>query len=73
MKGIKLTERIRYMHCQDEDGAHGVLVLLGKGEYPTKAVDIENKADFRLFYDSFVATEKAQEERMNPLLALEAV
>lgn len=73
MKGISLTERIKYMHCADEEGAHGVLVLLGTDDFPTKAVDIETKADFRRFYDAFVATEKAQAEITNPLIALEAV
>ena len=39
MKGVKLTERIRYMHCEGDDGAHGILVLLGKAQWPTKAVE----------------------------------
>lgn len=73
MKGISLTERIKYMHCADEDGAHGVLVLLGNDDFPTKAVDIETQADFRRYYNSFVSTEKAQAELSNPLISLEAV
>ena len=66
MKGVKLTERIRYMHCEGEEGTHGILVLLGVAHLPTKAVEIACKADFRRFYDSFVATEKAQFELLNP-------
>lgn len=73
MKGVKLTERIRYMHCEGEEGAHGILVLLGISHIPTKAVEIETQADFRKFYDAFVAKEKIQNELLNPLLALEAV
>lgn len=67
MKGIKLTERIRYMHCEGDEGAHGILVLLGDSRYPTKAVEIETQADFRRFYDSFCITEKTQAELSRPL------
>lgn len=66
MKGVKLTERIRYFHCQGEDGAHGVLVLLGISQWPTKAVEIETQADFRKFYNNFVVTEQTQHELLNP-------
>ena len=68
MTGIKLSERIRYMHCEGENGSHGILVLLGTEHLPTKAVEIETKADFRRFYDSFVATEKTQAELLSPLV-----
>ena len=68
MKGIKLTERIRYMHCEGEEGAHGILVLLGVSHIPTKAVEIETEADFRKFYTNFVSTEKAQKAILNPVL-----
>jgi hypothetical protein len=67
MKAVSLTERIKYMHCEGDEGSHGILVLLGTEHLPTKAVEIETKADFRRFYDSFVATEKAQFELLNPL------
>jgi hypothetical protein len=68
MKGVTLTERIKYMHCQDEDGAHGILVLLGTAQWPTKAVEIHNQADFRKFYNNFVLTEKTQAELLSPAL-----
>ena len=67
MKGISLTERIKYMHCADEDGAHGVLILLGNSRYPTKAVEISNQSDFRRFFDSFRVTETTQAELLRPL------
>ena len=73
MKGIKLTERIRYMHCEGEEGTHGILVLLGRDQWPTKAVEIETQADFKKFYNNFVVTEQTQNELMNPIMALEAV
>ena len=66
MKGVKLTERIRYMHCEGEEGTHGILVLLGISQWPTKAVEIETQADFRKFYTNFVSTEKTQNLILNP-------
>jgi hypothetical protein len=68
MKGVKLTERIRYMHCEGDQGAHGILILLGISHLPTKAVEIESQADFRKFYAKFVSTEKIQNELLNPHL-----
>ena len=66
MKGVKLTERIRYMHCEGEEGTHGILILLGISQWPTKAVEIETQADFRKFYTNFVGTEKTQNLILNP-------
>ena len=66
MKGVKLTERIRYMHCEGEDGAHGILVLLGISQWPTKAVEIYDQSDFRKFYKNFVVTETTQDELLHP-------
>ena len=67
MKGVKLTERIRYMHCQDEDGAHGILVLLGKAQWPTKTAEVYTQADFKKFYNNFVVTEQSQDELLHPV------
>lgn len=67
MKGIKLSERIRYMHCEGEEGSHGILVLLGVGDIPTKAVEITNQSDFRRFYNHFVDKEKVQSELLRPI------
>ena len=68
MKGVKLTERIRYMHCEDEDGGtHGILVLLGKAQWPTKTAEVYTQADFKKFYNNFVLTEQTQEELLHPL------
>ena len=66
MKGVKLTERIRYIHCQDEEGAHGILVLLGISQWPTKAIEVNDQSEFRKFYNNFVATEKTQDELLHP-------
>lgn len=66
MKAVKLTERIRYMHCETETDSHGILVLLGVSHIPTKAVEIHTQAEFRKFYDAFVTKEQAQFELLNP-------
>lgn len=67
MKGVKLTERIRYMHCQEEEGTHGILILLGTAQWPTKTVEIYTQAEFKKFYTNFVTTERVQEELLHPL------
>ena len=75
MKAVSLTDRIKYFHCTDEgeEVTHGILVLLGRDQWPTKAVEIETQADFKKFYNNFVVTEQTQDELMNPVMALEAV
>ncbi len=73
MKAVSLTDRIKYFHCTDEGGPHGILVLLGRDQWPTKAVEVETQADFKKFYNNFVVTEQTQNELMNPIMALEAV
>ena len=67
MKGVKLTERIRYMHCEGDGGTHGILVLLGKAQWPTKAVEVYTQAEFKKFYNNFVTTEQTQDELLKPL------
>ena len=70
MKGIKLTERIRYMHCEDEEGNHGILVLLGNSKYPTKTFEVNDQADFRRGFHNFKVTEETQAELEIPLQEL---
>ncbi len=66
MTGVKLTERIRYMHCEDVEGNHGVLVLLAAYGYPTKVLEVNDKADFRFAYSTFVSIEERQAEINRP-------
>ena len=66
MKGVKLTERIRYMHCTDNDDSHGILILLGVAQWPTKAVEIYDQTDFRKFFKNFAITEQTQNELLHP-------
>ena len=68
MKGIILSERIRYIHCEDPEGNHGVLVLLGNERFPTvHTYEVNDQADFRLGFDNLKVTEDTQNELMTPL------
>ena len=73
MKGIKLSERIRYMHCEDAEGNHGVLVLLGTEKYPTKTFEVNDQADFRRGFHNFKITEDMQAELSEALKQLVTV
>ena len=74
MKGIKLTERIRYIHCEDPEGNHGVLVLLGNERFPTvHTYEVNDQADFRLGFNNLKVTEQTQAELEVPLQELVTV
>ena len=70
MTGVKLTELIRYMHCEDVEGNHGVLVLLGNEKYPTKVFEVNDQADFRRGFHALKITEDTQAELEIPLKEL---
>ena len=70
MKGVKLTERIRYMHCEEDGDVHGILVLLGNDKYPTKTFEVNDQADFRRGFHNFKITEDTQAELEIPLQEL---
>ena len=72
MKGVKLTERIKYLHCQDEDGSHGILVLASAYGYPTKVLEVQDQADFKFAYTTFVDVETRQAEMHRPARTLTA-
>ena len=68
MKGIILSERIRYIHCEDPEGNHGVLVLLGNDRFPTvHTYEVNDQADFRLGFNNLKVTEDTQNELETPL------
>jgi len=73
MTGVKLSKRIRYLHCQDEDGAHGILVLVGSKHYPTKFAEINDQADFKFWWKNFKIAEETLEELKRPHRPLAAV
>ena len=73
MKGVKLTERIRYMHCEDTDGSHGILVLLGNDKYPTKTFEVYDQADFRRGFHAMKVTEDTHAELEIPFKELTTV
>jgi hypothetical protein len=70
MKGIILSERIRYVHCDDEEGNHGILVLLGNDRYPTKTFEVNDQADFRLGFRNLKIAEDTQAELELPIAEL---
>ena len=60
MTGIKLSERIRYLHCEDGDETHGILVLLGNRRHPTKLAEVGDQTQFRWWFSKFAKTEEEQ-------------
>ena len=66
MTGVKLTERIRYLHCEDESGNHGTLILLSAYGYPTKALEVNDQKDFRFAFETFRDVENRQAEVNRP-------
>ena len=60
MKGVILSERIRYIHCEDPDGNHGVLVLLGNDDYPTRTFEVNDQTDFRIGFRNLASAEQRQ-------------
>ena len=52
MKGIKLTEDINYLHCEDENGGHGIMTLMGNGR-PVRVAEINDQSDFRFWFNAF--------------------
>jgi len=54
MQGIKLTNRIRYMSMEDENGKFGLMMLFPKrlGDRP-KTVTIESEKQFIETYNMF--------------------
>ena len=60
MTGVKLTERIRYIHCEDPEGNHGVLVLLGNEDYPTRTFEVNDQTDFRIGFRNLASAEQRQ-------------
>lgn len=75
MTGVKLTERIRYIHCPGDDNgdSHGVLVLAGAYGFPTKILEVNDQADFRFAFNSFRDIEARQAEMNEPTQQLAAV
>ena len=63
MQGVKLTERINYIHCPgDEDGSHGVLVLLPTKNYSIVYLEVNDQEEFKTAYENLVITEETQNE-----------
>jgi len=59
MRAIKLTDDIKYLHCEDEDGAHGVMIL-HSNDRPIRVADIGDQSDFRFWFSAFAKTAEAR-------------
>lgn len=63
MQGVKLTERISYIHCPgDEDGSHGILVLMPTKNFSIVYLEANNQEEFKIAYENLVITEETQNE-----------
>jgi hypothetical protein len=57
LRGVKLSEHIRYVHCDGgDDGGHGVLIFENPNGSMT-ITDVETKDEFRSELSSFMALE----------------
>ena len=59
MRAIKLTDDIKYLHCEDEDGAHGVLIL-HSNDRPVRVAEVNDQSDFRFWFSAFAKTSEAR-------------
>lgn len=50
MRAVKLSERIRYLHCE---GGHGVMTFVGRNGSPQFVKEIADRDDFALNYNVF--------------------
>jgi hypothetical protein len=55
LRAVKLSERIRYLHCE---GGHGVMTFLSRSGVPLYVREVETQDDFRLNYSVFSAMEE---------------
>jgi hypothetical protein len=50
LRAVKLSERIRYLHCE---GGHGVMTFIGRNGSPQFVKEIASREDFKLNYSVF--------------------
>ena len=55
LQAVRLSERIRYIHCPGDDGrtSHGVMTFCSAGGVPMFVKEVESQEDFRLNYGVF--------------------
>jgi hypothetical protein len=51
-KAVSLTERIKYITSEDDEGPVGVMILVGPTESDTLVKEVKSKADFKRVYKS---------------------
>lgn len=54
-RAVRLSERIRYIHCDGEEGrtSHGVMTFCSAGGAPLFVKEVESQEDFKLNYSVF--------------------
>jgi hypothetical protein len=50
LRAVKLTERIRYLHCE---GGHGVMTFSSASGQPLFVKEVRDQEDFKLNYSVF--------------------
>lgn len=50
LRAVKLSDRIRYIHCED---GHGVMTFSSRSGVPLFVKDVQSQEDFRLNYSVF--------------------
>lgn len=50
LRAVKLTDRIRYVHCE---GGHGVMTFSSAGGHPLFVKEVQTREDFELNYNVF--------------------
>ena len=60
MRGVKLSEHIRYLHCDGDNqaGGHGVLIFDNPNGIQT-VTDVETREEFHAELSAFMALEAA--------------
>jgi len=55
LRAVRLSERIRYIHCGAEEGraSHGVMTFCSAAGEPLFVKEVESQEDFRLNYQVF--------------------
>lgn len=50
LRAVRLSERIRYIHCED---GHGVMTFCSKNGSPLFVKEVQSQDDFKLNYSVF--------------------
>jgi len=57
MRGIQLSSFIKYAHCTDPEGGHGVMIYSPPDGSQPKIASIEDQKDFKFYFEQFKKAE----------------